>query len=205
MRKIRYCSYTSPLAESLKKRYEIEQLMEIINFFKDLETKTTATILIVIGIFFFGIWTLIKNNKASLQQKILIFLLIFSAIFLVFNKLNEDIKFKSLNKNYSLTKGRIHEYFVPNMKGYKGGNTGNSLKFSFIINNDTIENKYSENVFIEIPDDKPNLENEFLVIYDKEDFENSMILLNYPIRDSLDFNNYQKVFKGKIPDNVFRK
>ena len=139
----------------------------------------------------------------TLELKILISVITFGTIFLIYNQIKNDTKYKNIISNHSLAEGKIINYIVANMKGYKG-NPGNSIKYYFIINNDTIENSYYENPFVEIPDEKPDLKDKFLVIYENGNVENNYILLNYPIKDSTEFNNYQKQFKDKIPENVFR-
>ncbi|OOV25963.1 hypothetical protein BXU11_15025 [Flavobacterium sp. LM5] len=177
--------------------------MEIIEFIKNLESKTISTILFLIVVVFFSGRIIIKSNKMTLELKILICLISFGTIFLIYDRLKSDTEYKRIYTNYSLTKGKILEYFVANMKDYKG-NPGNSIKYTYIINNDTLENSYYENIFVEIPDDKPDLKNDFLVIYENGNFKNSFILLNYPIKNSSEFIYYQKQFKDKIPDNVFK-
>ncbi len=177
--------------------------MEFIEFIKNLESKTILTILFLIVVVYFTLRIIIKSNKMTLELKILICLISFGTIFLIYDRLKSIKESNQIQTNYSLTKGKVLKYIVANMKGYKG-NPGNSIKYTYVINNVNFENGYYENIFVEIPDDKPDLKNEFLVIYENGNFKNSFILLNYPIKDSTNFINYQKLFKDKIPENVFK-
>jgi hypothetical protein len=51
----------------------------------------------------------------------------------------------------------------------------------------------------------PDINIEYLVLYQKDNPRNSVILLNYPIKNSSDFENYKVLFKDEIPKDVFKR
>lgn len=61
------------------------------------------------------------------------------------------------------------------------------------------------NIHIDIPSTKPDLEIEYLVLYQKNKPQNSAILINYPVRNTDDFEKYKLLFKNNIPKNVFKR
>lgn len=44
----------------------------------------------------------------------------------------------------------------------------------------------------------------YLVIYEKDNPENSFMLFNYPIKNNSQFEEYKKLFEKGIPNNAFR-
>lgn len=145
-----------------------------------------------------------KNYKTlDFQPKLLLCIAILGSIWLFFQEKEENKDFNNLKNNFALTTGKIEKYIVVNLKGYKG-NPGNSIKFKYVCNNETIENSYYESYIVSIPDAKPDLNISYLVIYEKSNPKNSYILLNYPIKNSDDFENYKNMFRDKIPEDVFK-
>lgn len=177
--------------------------MEILSDLKNIETSTILTILFIIVAMWFACRMIIPNNKKTLQRKLVIGFLSFGTFIVIYFLIERDINYRTICSNYSVAKGKISNYFVTNRKGHNG--SFNSIKYNYIVKNDTLTGNYSENRYVEIPDEKPDIKIDYLVIYENGNFENSFILLNYPIKDSADFIKYQKQFKDKIPENVFKK
>ncbi|GIJ94920.1 hypothetical protein [Capnocytophaga stomatis] len=81
-----------------------------------------------------------------------------------------DDKFYRLTDNYAITKGYIDSYFVggkvsiPTM-GVSAPN--NSVEYSYFVGEDFYIEKYSELGRVEIPDIKPDLSANYIVIYEK--------------------------------------
>ncbi|CEN35715.1 hypothetical protein [Capnocytophaga cynodegmi] len=146
-------------------------------------------------------------KRADREEVVLMIVLFFSVSGLLVIKKFQDDEFYRLTDNYAITKGYIESYFVggkvsiPTM-GVSAPN--NSVEYSYFIGNDFYVKKYSEPGRVEIPDIKPDLSADYIVIYEKTNPENSFILLNYPVKDDIQFKEYQKVFEKTIPDNVFK-
>ena len=142
------------------------------------------------------------------QLKLILYILIIGFISGIHRTFVSNNNFNRLIVNYSLSKGKITQYFVPNLKGgisSRGiSSSTNYIKYIYTVNTKIIENSYDFNSYIDIPDIKPNLDIEYLVIFEKTNFKNSFILLNYPLSSDGDFDLYKKQFEIKIPKNVFK-
>lgn len=172
--------------------------------FFNLENHTKTVMLIFLIIIISIIFYLVKNFKTiDIQLKILLMVVIVGLIAGICMSKEDDKNLALLRNDFSLTTGSIEEYIVPNLKGYKG-NTSNSIKYTYKVGNEFISHSYYENYFISIPNDKPNLNILYLVIYEKKNPRNSFILLNYPVNSSDDFNRYVEMFKNEIPANAFK-
>lgn len=176
---------------------------------KDISNLNNHTIIFIIAMLLFAICTsyyLYRNfQNTNNELKVILFLLIFGAFFLSYYNFQENISFNALSANYSLSKGKITNYFISNKFSLRGGTGSNDVKYVFLANNEEFENKYSESSYIDIPDLKPDLNIEYLVLYQKNNPKNSFILLNYPIKSKDDFNKYVAIFTEGIPKDVFKR
>lgn len=167
------------------------------------------TIAVISGLLFSAFFTsyyLIKNiQKIKNELKTILVLLIFGAFFLSYYNYQENISFNALRSNYSLSKGKINNYFISNKFSLRGGTGSNDLKYTYNVSNREFENKYSDRGYIDIPDVKPDLTIEYLVLFEKDNPQNSVILLNYPIKSKNDFKKYEIIFASGIPKNVFKR
>lgn len=171
----------------------------------NLQSSTKTTCLLLVIFIICALFYILKNGKnINFQLKLILIILIFSAVYLMTRRVKEDNKITSLISDFSLTKGKIKLYIVSKGKGYKG-QSGNSIKFIYNINKKIIENGYYENNFVPIPNEKPDLNTDYLVIYEKENPENSFILLNYPLNGNNNLEKYKKLFEIKIPDNAIKQ
>ncbi len=104
--------------------------------------------------------------------------------------------FKQLSENFSLASGTITNYeIVPVVRG----SGGNKINYFFNVGGKTYSNGYRDKPFGNIPDDKPDLSVPYLVIFESQNPDNSLILLNYPIRNRDDLASYKRKFRNGIP------
>ncbi|MEN2412897.1 hypothetical protein AAYQ19_03775 [Flavobacterium sp. D4] len=156
-------------------------------------------LVVVIGILVY----FIKNfKKRDVELKVILILAFFSAFFLIYYGIKENKKVIALRNNFSLTSGSIEEYFIPKLTG-RGSHK--NIKYIFKVNDDFVENQYKENYYVDIPEDKPDLDILYLVIFEKTNPKNSFILLNYPIKTSDDLDRYRELFAKKIPDDAIKE
>ncbi|WP_139259502.1 hypothetical protein [Flavobacterium xanthum] len=138
-------------------------------------------------------------------MKLLIGLILIALFYGIYDSLKGNDHFNALNNNYSLTSGKIEKYFVANKISLRGGTGLNDKKYVYYVDEARFENSYDENIYIDVPNKKPNLNIDYLIIYEKGNPKNSYILLNYPIKNSDDFSKYIELFKYKLPNDVFKK
>ncbi len=154
-------------------------------------------LLVIIGLVYF--FKLKKSHNTEWKLLYFVVLIFFSIGIYLYIKKDQD--FNNLKKDYELSIGIINKYIVT--KAGKGQN-GNICEFDFQVGSKLIKSQNSSNPYTNLPNNKPNLDINYLVIYQKNNPENNFILLNYPIKDSLDFFNYKKEFKNAIPEKVFK-
>ena len=172
--------------------------------FFNLGSHTKTAILFFLIIIICVIFYLMKNFKTiDIQLKILLLIIILGSIAGISLIQKEDKSVALLRSNFSLATGIIEQYIVTNLKGK--GDTGNSIKYIYSINNQFFTNSYGENYYVDIPNDKPDLSLLYLVIYEKANPKNSFILLNYPVTSSEDLERYKDLFKDKIPANAIKQ
>lgn len=156
---------------------------------------TIVAIVFIITLVYF-----LKNykfyNKYSIPLYFVIIILFSAAGFMYINR---DQKIINLKADYEIAIGKIDKYIVT-----KGVNKINRCDFTFETNGEVYYVNNNSNPYTNLPNKKPNLELSYLVIYQKSKPTNSFILLNYPLKDSLDFLKLKAEFKNGIPKKVFR-
>lgn len=173
---------------------------------KELNSHTTIFIIVMLLFAICTSYYLYKKfQNINNELKILLVLLIFGSIFLSYYNYQENISFNALRNNYALSKGKITNYFISNKVSLRGGSGSNDVKYNYLIGNEVFENRYSERGYINIPDVKPDLSIEYLILYQKDNPNNSVILLNYPLKRKSDFDNYKEIFSKGIPKDIFIK
>lgn len=166
-------------------------------------TRTRITILFVLVVL--GMSYYFLNYKSmNAQLKVLIFILLIGGVWLVYSNVKDEKKTRSIILNHSLTTGKIDRHII-STTGYKSQVTRYGIEYSYLAEGKIIQNRYYENAFVNVPEEKPNLEIEYLVIYEKGNPKNSFILLNYPLIRQGDFEKYEKMFAEGIPKDVFRR
>lgn len=164
-------------------------------------TKMT-TLIYIIALIFIAYYFLKNFKTIDNQLKCVLVLMFFGLLFIIYYGIKEDKNVISLRNDFYLTTGSIEEYFVPKLTG-RGAHK--SIKYIFKVDDNFIENQYQENYYVAIPDDKPDLNILYLVIYEKKNPKNSFILLNYPVNSSEDLIRYKEIFKNKIPADAIKK
>ncbi|WP_337967774.1 hypothetical protein [uncultured Flavobacterium sp.] len=165
----------------------------------------TKIIISIFGIIvLFIVFYFMRNFKTiDIQLKFLLIILIIGLVAGIYLNSKQDKNVALLKNNFYLTTGSIEQYIVTNLKGK--GDTGNSIKYVYSIDNQFFVHSYGENYYVDIPNDKPDLSLLYLVIYEKANPKNSFILLNYPVNSSDDLERYKKVFKEKIPEDAIKQ
>lgn len=138
------------------------------------------------------------------QLKALFLLLFIGVIGLICFNVNDELQAKSIILNYGLTCGKIDRHIIATT-GYKAMAKRYGIEYNYLVEGKSIRNRYYENVFVNIPAEKPNVDIEYLVIYENNNPKNSFILLNYPINSNNDLEKYKRLFKIKIPDNAINQ
>jgi hypothetical protein len=171
----------------------------------DLNNHTKTFIIVMLLFAICASYYLYKNfQNINNELKTILVLIIFVSIYFSYYNYQENRSFNALKNNYALSKGKITNYFISNKVSLRGGSGSNDVKYIYSVNNKEFENKYSERGYIDIPDIKPDLNIEYMVLYQKDNPKNSVMLLNYPLRRQGDFEKYEKIFAEGIPKDVFR-
>ncbi|OMQ12518.1 hypothetical protein [[Flexibacter] sp. ATCC 35103] len=165
----------------------------------------TKIIISIFGIIvLFIVFYFIKNFKTiDIELKFLLIILIIGLVAGICLNREQDKNIELLKNNFYLTTGSIDQYIVTNLKGK--GDTGNSIKYIYSVDNHFFVHSYGENYYVDIPNDKPDLSILYLVIYEKTNPKNSFILLNYPVNSSQDLERYKDLFKDKIPEDAIKQ
>ncbi|MCD9576684.1 hypothetical protein [Flavobacterium soyae] len=138
------------------------------------------------------------------QLKIILIILSLGSIFLTYDRFEKNISLNKLKANFAITKGKIEKTFISNKTSLRGGSPRNDVTYSYSVDGEQYTIKNIENEYIIIPDVKPNVDIDYVVIYQKDNPKNSILLLQYPILKDKDFENYEKLFEKTIPKNTFK-
>ncbi len=176
--------------------------------FNQLSRGYKILIIALILVFILATFYAVKNFKDfnSIQK---IFLLLAGCV-VVFGVINfvRNNDFKKLINHYGITKGSIERYNVESKLSLPSrglSNSRNRISFTYQVENKRYKKMYSQNGFVDVPDKKPDLTMEYIVIYQSDNPQNSFLLLNYPIRSKSELDRYRRQFLEKIPDDAFKK
>lgn len=165
-------------------------------------------ILILSVILFASVLIIPKIVKSKDKMEIIgIIVGAFSILGLMIIKIIRDNEFEKLVNNYFVTHGYIENYYVTNkvdLPTLGVRSQGNSVEYSYFVDKKFYIKKYTEPGRVEVPNIKPDLTINYLVIYEVGNPENSYILLNYPIKNQIQLKEYEEIFKKAIPDDAFR-
>ncbi len=171
--------------------------MEILS---NLGTKEYIEIAIMIGLiailFFYG------NKIDSFKKNVLYFFIIIIPFRIYFDIAYKDDVNKLLN-NYSIAQAKIKEYLVERAPLKGGPRAINTVRYFFKDNNNNEVYKTEANGTF--PDEKPNLDVLYLVIYEKTNSKNCFLLINYPIKNNSDYEEYKEIFSNRIPEDVKKR
>ncbi|OXE95005.1 hypothetical protein B0A64_24770, partial [Flavobacterium araucananum] len=128
---------------------------------------------------------------------IIIIIIIFCLIvLLVTNKMNKRKAENSLG-DYDFSVGNVEVYFDRGTIGYNVGRS--SITYSYTVNNIRYVNNY-DMLFYKLPS-SPNVNDKFVVAYNKKDPQKSLLLGDFPIKSNQDFKIFldtHKDFKIKF-------
>ena len=145
----------------------------------------------------------------DVQLRVAIYVFVFCLIFVIYDTIDSSESFNKLTANYSLSTGKIVQYFVPRLKGgipSRGiAASTNYIRYTYNVDSTKIENAYGPNYRVDVPDVKPDLNMEYLVVYQIGNPKNSFILLNYPIVNETDIEKYKRLFADGIPDSAIKQ
>ena len=123
-----------------------------------------------------------------MDKKYHIIIIIFCLIvLLVINKTNKRKAENSLG-DYEFTVGNVEAYFNRGTIGYNVGRS--SITYSYSVGDIRYVNNY-DMLFYKLPY-SPNVHDKFVVAYNKNDPQKSILLGDYPIRKVDDFNTFIK-------------
>ena len=176
-------------------------LTDLNNFYGFTSLNLLLTIIVVI-VFIIALVYFFKNTKLYDKHSsplYFVILIIFTAAGFMY--INRAQKISDLKADYEIAIGKIDKYIVTIPNKSSGGIT---CHFNYKVSNTLRFNQNSQNPYTILHTRRPNLKINYLVIYQESKPLNSYILLNYPIKDSIDFKKYQVLFEKEIPENVFR-
>ncbi|OMQ12520.1 hypothetical protein [[Flexibacter] sp. ATCC 35103] len=125
------------------------------------------------------------------KKYILILIIIIGLIMFLLGK---EINKKKIEKDlgdYDYSVGNIDVYFYRSPVGYNV--RFSSITYSYIVNDIRYVNNYDAS-FYELPY-SPNVNDKFVVAYNKKDPQKSLLLGHYPIKSQEDFNIFLKKYR----------
>lgn len=117
--------------------------------------------------------------RMTKQYILLIGIILLSAFAFVYFTKKQNGQLKSYLDNYDFTTGRITYYHISILHS---PGTYNSVYFKYEVNGNIYENNY-QSIFYKIPNSKPDLTKNFLVVYNTMSPEKSIIMTDYPVED----------------------
>ena len=155
-----------------------------------------STLLVIIALCI--LYYIIKNYKTiNFQLKLILIIITIAIPFKIYDIIGNDNQIQSLVKNFNVTNGKVIKHIIGTGKAIS------YIEFKYYVNNIELIKKYDNTYYSSFPLEKPNLNSEYLVIYEKGNPNNSLILLNYELKDKNDLEKYKNEFQKKIPENVF--
>jgi hypothetical protein len=168
--------------------------MEILS---NLSTKEYIEIAIMIGLitilFFY-------RSKMNTSKKQILYFFILAIPFMIYFDIAYKNDVNKLLNNYSIAQAKIKEYLVERAPINGGPRVINTVRYFFKDNNNNDVYKTEANGTF--PDEKPNLDVLYLVIYEKTNSKNCFLLINYPIKNNSDYEKYKEIFSKGIPKNL---
>gem|GEM_PF-6038743 len=146
------------------------------------------------------------RNYSSMnnQLKVILILLSIGSIFLAYDRFEKNRSFNNLVTNFEITKGKILKVFISNKTTLRGGSARNDVTYSYTVQGKDYVIKNIENEYVMIPDIAPKTDFEYIVIYQKDNANNSILLLQYPLLKPQDLENYEYKFKKELPKDIFK-
>jgi hypothetical protein len=158
-------------------------------------TKFFSILLALIAVCIF--YYVVKNYKTiNSQLKLILIIIIIAISFKIYDTIINDNQIQSLVKNFDVTNGKV----IKHIRGK--GKAISYIEFKYYVNNIKIVKQYDDTYYSSFPIEKPNFNSDYLVIYEKGNPNNSLILLNYELKDKNDLEKYKIEFQKNIPENA---
>lgn len=146
------------------------------------------------------LYYIVKNYKTiNFQLKLILIIITIAIPFKIYEIIGNDNQIQSLVKNFNVTNGKV----IKHIRGK--GKAISYIVFKYYINNIEVIKQYDNTYYSSFPVEKPNLNSEYLVIYENGNPKNSLILLNYELKDKKDLEKYKREFQKKIPESAFNQ
>ena len=159
-------------------------------------TKSFVVLLAIIGLSI--LYYVIKNyTKLNVQLKLVLIIITVAIPFQIYDTIGADNQIQSLAENFDVTNGKVIYHVIGK------GKAVSYIEFKYYVNNIELIKKYDNTYYSSFPVEKPNLNSEYLVIYENGNPNNSLILLNYELKSKNDLEKYKSEFQKKIPENAF--
>jgi hypothetical protein len=168
--------------------------MEILSNLGTKEYIEIAIMMCLIAILFF------YGSKMNTSKKQVLYFFIFAIPFMIYFDIAYKDDVKKLLNNYSIAQAKIKEYLVERAPLKGGPRAINTVRYFFKDNNNNDVYKTEANGTF--PDEKPNLDVLYLVIYEKTNSKNCFLLINYPIKNNSNYEEYKNIFSEGIPKDV---
>lgn len=135
----------------------------------------------------------LKRKKR--MENIILGIIFIVAVILYNIRTKEKEEFqKKLLANASYSIGEVSKYFPRKMKVFNGTGRDANVEFHFIADEKEYINKY-EASDAKVPDEGVTVGEKFLVLYLKDNPEESRMFFDYPVKDSIDFKRYVMEFE----------
>lgn len=132
-----------------------------------------------------------------IKRKIFIGIIFLISLALFFySKRIDKGKLEEYLGNYKYLVGEIEVYFERSTIRFNVGKS--SITYSYIVNNKKILNNY-DLLFYELPEN-PKKGNKYIVLYNENEPQKSILLGNYKIENNLEFKKYIEEFKNNPTD-----
>lgn len=134
--------------------------------------------------------------KRKKKMENIILGIIFIVVIILYNirtKEKEEYQEKLLaNAYYSI--GEVSKYFPRKMRIFNNTGRSANVEYHFMANAKEYTNKYTASD-AKVPDEGVSVGERFLVLYLKDNPEESRMFFEYPVKDSIDFKRYVKEFE----------
>ena len=166
--------------------------------FNNLQFNTKSFVVLLAIITLSILYYLIKNyTKLNVQLKLILIIIIIGLPFKIYDTIGADNQIQALVENFDVTNGKVINYVIGK------GKATSYIEFKYYVNNIEFIKKYDNTYYSSFPVEKPNLNSEYLVIFENGNPNNSLILLNYELKSKDDLEKYKIEFQKEIPENAF--
>lgn len=120
------------------------------------------------------------------KKYLIISIFIISLLIYLFTTKLSTNKFENYLNDYDFSVGNVDAYFRRSTIGYNVGRS--SITYTYLVENVKYTKSY-DLLFYKLPDN-PKIGSKYIVVYNKNNPRNSLLLGNYPISKDADFKNF---------------